>query len=471
MRLSDYPPQEPLSAVGSGVPRRACHAPSAPRPVGEHRRLYGPIPTKASPSIARSNRTAAVLAILPRRRLDRRLQGVDVLHGAGVHSRRHHLRHRSAIAWRPNTSFRPASRTAPRPWPGCCARGASTAAIRPLFVGGHSAGGHYAALLARHARLGGAGAVCLRRTSSAAACPFPASTDFDADGSGLSVRPRFLGPVENDRAELAAAPLAQLQPDACPPFLLAHGEAAISRTSSRQADADGRRAARAPAVPVQVASCLRAAIISRPAVAGGEAAAGWVATAAAWMRRAGAKPTRIDHHRRHEMNRIGTRRRMCSAASRWPSWRIAVGAAGAAQADKPRAHRLLDGAHRHAGERHAVAAQHLRAVARAGQRRAAAWTSAAPSAGRVRRLRRPVEARAGGAHLREADHRRQGRPAARALGHAVPHRDRAGAREVQVPDGRQHRGVGDAAPGQARLHLVPDLGDPGPHRPPSWPRC
>ena len=45
--------------------------------------------------------------------------------------------------------------------------------------------------------------------------------------------------------------------------------------------------------------------------------------------------------------------------------------------------------------------------------------------------------------------------------------DRAGAREVQVPDGRQHRGIGGAAPGQARLHLVPDVGDSGPHRQPS----
>ena len=36
--------------------------------------------------------------------------------------------------------------------------------------------------------------------------------------------------------------------------------------------------------------------------------------------------------------------------------------------------------------------------------------------------------------------------------------------KYKLPAGRQHRGVGRAAPGQARLHLVPDLGDPGPHR-------
>ncbi len=128
------------------------------------------------------------------------------------------------------------------------------------------------------------------------------------------------------------------------------------------------------------------------------------------------------------------------------------------------ADRLLDGAHRHHGRRHAAAADHLRPVARAGQRRGRPRRRRQEAPGRVRQLRRPVQSRAGGAHLREADHRRQGRSPARALGHAVPHRHRAGAREVQVPGGRQHRRLGRAAPDQAGLPVVPDLGDSRPHR-------
>ena len=36
--------------------------------------------------------------------------------------------------------------------------------------------------------------------------------------------------------------------------------------------------------------------------------------------------------------------------------------------------------------------------------------------------------------------------------------------KFKFPDGRQHRCLGRAAPGQARLHLVPDLGHSGSHR-------
>ena len=61
----------------------------------------------------------------------------------------------SAIAWRRRMSFPPASTIAPTPWPGCCGRSASTAAIpRRVFVGGHSAGGHYAGAARRDAATG-----------------------------------------------------------------------------------------------------------------------------------------------------------------------------------------------------------------------------------------------------------------------------------------------------------------------------
>ena len=78
-----------------------------------------------------------------------------------------------------------------------------------LFIGGHSAGGHYAAILA--AQQGG-------RTVSGC-LPISGVYEF-GEGSGLTMRPRFLGTdLANDRRAspryLLAAPL--------PPFLLAFG--------------------------------------------------------------------------------------------------------------------------------------------------------------------------------------------------------------------------------------------------------
>lgn len=93
-----------------------------------------------------------------------------------------------------------------------------------LFVGGHSAGGHYAALLAlrrdwqaRHGLPADAIKGCL---------PVSGVYDFTATG-GLSMRPRFLGP-EGNGSEREASPLlkiADARPAAPPPpFLMAHGD-------------------------------------------------------------------------------------------------------------------------------------------------------------------------------------------------------------------------------------------------------
>src|SRR5262245_7228239 len=88
-----------------------------------------------------------------------------------------------------------------------------------IFVGGHSAGGHYAALLATRgdwpARYGIFGKPlrgCL-----------PVSGVFDLTSTGgLSVRPRFLGPPDSGYDE-PASPI-QHVPQHPVPFLIAHGE-------------------------------------------------------------------------------------------------------------------------------------------------------------------------------------------------------------------------------------------------------
>jgi arylformamidase len=77
----------------------------------------------------------------------------------------------------------------------------------PLFIGGHSAGGHYAALIAagKEHRVRG----CL---------PISGVYEF-GEGSGLSARPRFLGTdPENDHR---ASPRSQIASPA--PFLVAYG--------------------------------------------------------------------------------------------------------------------------------------------------------------------------------------------------------------------------------------------------------
>jgi arylformamidase len=78
-----------------------------------------------------------------------------------------------------------------------------------IFIGGHSAGGHYAAMLA--ARGGG----WIMR----GCMPISGVYEF-GEGSGLSTRPRFLG--EDAANERLASPRFQLEAP-LPPFLLAFG--------------------------------------------------------------------------------------------------------------------------------------------------------------------------------------------------------------------------------------------------------
>jgi arylformamidase len=90
---------------------------------------------------------------------------------------------------------------------------------RRIFVGGHSAGGHYAALLA--VRRDWQTALGLPRTVIRGCLPVSGVYDF-TEGSGLSARPRFLGP-EGNGSERPASPLHNIQ-DKPPPFLIAHGD-------------------------------------------------------------------------------------------------------------------------------------------------------------------------------------------------------------------------------------------------------
>ena len=88
-----------------------------------------------------------------------------------------------------------------------------------LFIGGHSAGGHYAALMGLRTDW------ISRRNlpGDLVKGVLPVSGTFEfGEGSGLSMRPRFLGPPEMGH-DKTASPINHLHSGA-PPFLVAWGE-------------------------------------------------------------------------------------------------------------------------------------------------------------------------------------------------------------------------------------------------------
>lgn len=134
-----------------------------------------------------------------------------------------------------------------------------------VFIGGHSAGGHYASLLAVGRRVGTVRGVL----------PISGVYLF-GEGSGLSTRPRFLG----EGNEAAASPLPQVRPG-LPPFLIAHGDRDFPHLM-RQAE-DMERALRAAGGTVErlvLPDCdhFQASYVS------GQVEGPWLPRAVAWMR-------------------------------------------------------------------------------------------------------------------------------------------------------------------------------------------
>ncbi|MGD9924531.1 MAG: alpha/beta hydrolase, partial [Pseudorhodoplanes sp.] len=87
-----------------------------------------------------------------------------------------------------------------------------------IFAGGHSAGGHYAALLA--VRDDWQGARGLPVDVIKGCLPISGVYRF-GEGSGLSARPRFLG-NEGSGTDQAASPILHIR--RTPPFLIAYGD-------------------------------------------------------------------------------------------------------------------------------------------------------------------------------------------------------------------------------------------------------
>jgi acetyl esterase/lipase len=135
-----------------------------------------------------------------------------------------------------------------------------------LFIGGHSAGGHYAALIAAQGARDIAG--CL---------PISGVYEF-GEGSGLSMRPRFLGP--DPATDRVASPRYRLsQP--LPPFLVAYGTkdfAHLIPQAERFVEAVRAAGGKATALPMEGRTHFTASY------AGGEADGPWVPAALAFMK-------------------------------------------------------------------------------------------------------------------------------------------------------------------------------------------
>lgn len=151
-----------------------------------------------------------------------------------------------------------------------------------VFLGGHSAGGHYAGLMAlRPARPG--------RLRIAGCLPISGVYRL-GQGSGLARRPRFLGPALSPEVDRAASPLAQSLTDA-PPFFITWGEHDFPHLIHQAREM--ARALRQVGVPVrtlELPGCDHFEACYATAVMDGA----WVREATAFMRSEAAVATSVD---------------------------------------------------------------------------------------------------------------------------------------------------------------------------------
>lgn len=144
---------------------------------------------------------------------------------------------------------------------------------QPIFVGGHSAGGHYASLLA--VTTDWQSGLGLPEDAIRGCLPISGVYDLTSAG-GLSARPRFLGAGETERA---ASPLHRI--GARPrPFLLAHGDRDFPHLI-RQAEAMEAALKGAGGDVTRIVLAGRDHFSA--SYAGGEADGPWVPKALAWM--------------------------------------------------------------------------------------------------------------------------------------------------------------------------------------------
>ncbi len=145
-----------------------------------------------------------------------------------------------------------------------------------IFVGGHSAGGHYAAMLAVTEQTE-TGLPCASRIRGCA--PISGVYEF-GEHSGMAVRPRFLGPPEA-AAEQAASPIRHVRAG-LPPFLLTWGENDFPHLKRQAQDMLARLEAEGvPAETLELPGCNH----FTASYAAGDVDGLWVTVLDQWMRK------------------------------------------------------------------------------------------------------------------------------------------------------------------------------------------
>ncbi|MGH8784970.1 MAG: alpha/beta hydrolase [Cupriavidus necator] len=278
MKLADYPPQEPLSPLGAAYQARVM---ALGEGIGGYQAAYGPDAYQSLAVFEASQPSGDVLLFF---------------HGGGWTSGYKEWMYFMAppLQARGVTLVCAGYRLAPgHVFPACVDDAADAVAwvaaridrhggdARRIFVGGHSAGGHLAALLA----VTGDWQAPRQLPARVLRGCLPVSGVFRfGPGSGLSTQPRFLGPESDKGAERAASPLLRLTPAVCPPFLITHGSRDFPHliTQAREM-ADALVAAGVPLHCEVLQDCDH----FDASVACGEHGEGWPQLAASWMRRTG----------------------------------------------------------------------------------------------------------------------------------------------------------------------------------------
>jgi arylformamidase len=145
-----------------------------------------------------------------------------------------------------------------------------------IFVGGHSAGGHLAALAAL--RTGWTASRDLPERVIRGALPISGTYLFGPQ-SGLAMRPRFLGP-EDSGQEHDASPLSHVGPHV-PPFLVSYGSNDFPHLRRQAQDfVAALRTQGNDVTACELPGCDHLGA----SYASGEPASGWSRKAASWMR-------------------------------------------------------------------------------------------------------------------------------------------------------------------------------------------
>jgi arylformamidase len=274
MHPEDYPAQEPLSAFAQGYAERLWQRAAA---VSAEEVRYGADPYQ-SIALVRPERPAGPVLVF--------------LHGGGWTSgyKEWNLFMAPQFAARGILFASIGYRLAPRAlFPDMLAdciaglrwlhrhAGAYGADPERLFIGGHSAGGHLSALLAASGHWQGPAG--LPRGLVRGCLPVSGVYLF-GEGSGLSVRPRFLG-VPEDGYEAAASPLRQISAP-LPPFFMAWGEKDFPHlVLQARAMGEALRAVGAALEQVELPGCNHL----EAHLACGDPQAGWAGPALAFIER------------------------------------------------------------------------------------------------------------------------------------------------------------------------------------------